>query len=365
MLRWVREYAGLSIDDVRSGFRDVEAWELGESFPTYPQLEKLAERYRVPVAVLLFTEPPDVPPIRESFRTLPDAEFDALPGRIVSLLRKAKALQINLTELHDGRNPVERFIQRDLQFTSDMNVDSFARNLRLYLGISLEDQIGWPGADEAFDAWRAALEDHGVAVFKDAFRDEYCSGFCLYDESFPLIYVNNSAKTRQIFTLFHELAHLLFQTSGIDADTNTLESLPPGDRRIEVACNRLAAEFLLPRNRFDAEMQHRQPTERTAELLAARYHLSREFIFRRFLGRGDITETEYREAAERWAGQQTPRTGGNYYWTKITYLGTRYIDLAFARYEQERISETELADYLDIKVRNLPMLEDYVARKLV
>lgn len=366
VLRWAREYAGLSIDEVRSAFRDVAVWELGESFPTYPQLENLAERYRVPVAVLLFTEPPDVLPIRESFRTLPDAEFDALPGRIVSLLRKAKALQINLTELHDERNPAERLIQRDLQFTPDMNIPSFARRLRVYLDISLEDQIRWHDADEAFDAWRAALEDHGVAVFKDAFRDEHYSGFCLYHESFPLIYVNNSAKTRQIFTLFHELAHLLSQTSGIDADTDTfMESLPRSNSRIEVACNHLAAEFLLPRNRFAIEMQHRQPTEQTAELLAARYHLSREFIFRRFLDRGEITETEYLQAARRWASQLTPGTGGNYYWTKITYLGTRYIGVAFTRYEQQRISETELADYLDIKVRNLPTLEDYVARKLV
>ena len=364
VLRWAREYAGLSIDDVRSGFRDVEVWELGESSPTYPQLERLAERYRVPVAVLLFTEPPDVPPIRESFRTLPDAEFDALSGRIVSLLRKAKALQINLTELHDGRNPAERFIQRDLRLSPDMNVPSVARRLRNYLGISIDDQIRWSDADEAFDAWRDALEDHGIAVFKDAFRDDHCSGFCLYDESFPLIYVNNSAKTRQIFTLFHELAHLLCRTSGIDPYTDAfIDSLPTSGRRIEITCNSLAAEFLLPRIRFDDEMQRRQPTEQTAELLAARYHLSREFIFRRFLDRGEVNETEYLEAAERWASQTRQGDGGNYYWTKITYLGTRYIGLAFDRYGQDRISETELADYLDIKVRNLPALGDHLARK--
>src|SRR3546814_17029352 len=49
-----------------------------------------------------------------------------------------------------------------------------------------------------------------------AFRTDDFSGFCLYDEEFPIIYVNNSsAKTRQIFTYFHELAHLVFHTSGI------------------------------------------------------------------------------------------------------------------------------------------------------
>ena len=51
-------------------------------------------------------------------------------------------------------------------------------------------------------AWRKTLLDVGIFVFKDAFRVDDYSGFSLYDDVFPIIYVNNSsAKTRQIFTL--------------------------------------------------------------------------------------------------------------------------------------------------------------------
>ena len=75
----------------------------------------------------------------------------------------------------------------------------------------------WRKDDTALTAWRSAFYRVGVTVFKDAFgADEFC-GFSLYDEEFPVIYVNNSnAKTRQTFTLFHELAHLLQSTSGVD-----------------------------------------------------------------------------------------------------------------------------------------------------
>jgi Zn-dependent peptidase ImmA (M78 family) len=178
--------------------------------------------------------------------------------------------------------------------------------------------------------------------------------------------VNNSVKTRQIFTLFHELAHLLFHTSGI----NTLsdepdQDLPPPDHQIEIVCNRFAAEFHLPAAQFEADMGKLLPTENTAELLANRYHVSRESIFRRFLDRGDITPEEYRRAADLWAGQRQTGSGGNHYWTKIAYLGSNYINLAFSRYYQNRISEPELADYLDTKVKNLPKLESYFARKVV
>ncbi len=77
--------------------------------------------------------------------------------------------------------------------------------------------MAWRNIDEALKEWRQAIYRVGIFVFKDAFREERFSGFSLYDDVFPIIYVNNSAaKPRQIFTLFHELGHLLFHTSGID-----------------------------------------------------------------------------------------------------------------------------------------------------
>ncbi|MGI1663963.1 helix-turn-helix domain-containing protein [Palleronia sp. KMU-117] len=366
VLRWARERAQFSIEELLDDFRNIEDWERGESFPTYPQLERLSETFKVPVAIFFFPEPPNVPPIRESFRTLPDVHFDALPREVRFLLRKAKALQINLSELNEGRNPAAKFILDDLRFDLDVNISEMAQVVRNYLNVPIATQIGWSNSEEAFDAWRDVLDTYGVAVFKDAFRNDFYSGFCLYDEVFPLIYVNNSVKTRQIFTLFHELSHLLFHTSGINtlSDEHT-EALLPDDRRIEVICNQFAAEFLLPSELFEADTATLPASEETATLIANRYHVSRESVFRRFLDRGQITEGEYLEAAKRWSQQRQEGSGGNHYWTKIAYLGTNYINLAFSRYYQNRISEPQLADYLDTKVKNLPKLESYFARKVV
>jgi transcriptional regulator with XRE-family HTH domain len=58
VLTWARERAGLSLDDASQTFRSIAAWERGESFPTYPQLEKLSDALKVPVAVFFFPEPP-------------------------------------------------------------------------------------------------------------------------------------------------------------------------------------------------------------------------------------------------------------------------------------------------------------------
>ncbi len=362
VITWARERAGVSLDGASMKFKAIRAWEAGEASPSYPQLEKMADEFYVPLAVFFFPEPPDIPPISESFRTLLEQNFEHLPPRMLFLLRKAKAFQINLSELTGGKNPAPRIITRDLSFRTNASIQSMAKRVREYLGVSIETQCEWPADDEAFKQWRQMFQEVGVSVFKDQFREIGYSGFCLYDDEFPLIYVNNTtAKTRQIFTLFHELAHLIFHTSGIDGLADDfINALPHGSQKIEIICNRFAAEFLLPEKIFETAASELSPTEETAETLASRFHVSREFIYRKFLDRGWISQSTYEAAAKKWADQQSGKSGGNPYYTKISYLGQDYINLAFSQYYQNRIDENQLADYLDIKPRHLSTFEAYV-----
>lgn len=93
--------------------------------------------------------------------------------------------------------------------------------------------------------------------------------------------------------------------------------------------------------------------------------MSREVIFRRFLDRGLIDEAIYSKAAARWAQQMKGDKGGNYYWTKLSYLGRDYVALALSEYRRNRISESQLAEYLDTKPRNLAGIEGYFSRGAV
>lgn len=365
LLVWARERAGLSRAEATEKFRRLEEWESGKSAPTYPQLERLSDAFKVPIAVFFFPEPPNVPLINETFRTLPEAELDRLPSRIHLLMRKAKAMQLNLAELTQGRNPAERLITRDLKFKADVEIGEMTATVRKYIGVTLEQQSAWPDAETAMKEWRAALLRVGVFVFKDAFRTEELSGFCLYDSEYPIIYVNNSStKTRQIFTYFHELAHLVFHTSGIDKVRHGyVERLTGDSKQIEILCNSFASQFLLPEDAFARAVAGREATEATAEQVAVQFHVSREVVFRRFLDHGRISDGQYLEAVERWNRQRRNRTpGGNSYWTKLSYLGRDYVNLALREFHQNRIDEDQLADYLDIKPRHVGTLEEYFAR---
>lgn len=361
LVAWARKRAGISVQEATEKFKHIRAWESGEALPSYPQLEAMADEFKLPVAVFFFPEPPTLPPIRESFRTLPDAEFDQLPRSVRFMLQKAKALQLNLAELTQGNNPARRIVTRDLRFPDNISPADMAARVREYFGITVADQAEWADADVALKAWRATLQDGGIFVFKDAFRAPDFCGFSLDDETFPIIYVNNSAaKTRQIFTLFHELGHLLFHTSGVDKlSDDYVDRLGEQQKRIEVLCNRFAAQFLVPEADFVEAMAERAPDAQAAETLAARFHVSREVIYRMFLDRHWIDQAEYRRAANEWSAQRKDGNGGDYYRTKIAYLGREYIGLAFRQYYQKKIDEAQLAEYLETKSRNVVTLEQY------
>ena len=154
--------------------------------------------------------------------------------------------------------------------------------------------------------------------------DSPFSGFCLYDSNFPIIYVNNNnAKSRQIFTLFHELAHLLMDTGGIDTrQDNYIEHMTGDDRRIEVLCNLFAAEFLVPSRDFEARLAGVSIDDRAIENWASLYCVSRETILRRLLDQGRVRQQDYEQKVQQWSMEQTGSkgVGGNYYLTKGAFV---------------------------------------------
>ena len=371
MLRWARKTSGFGIDDVvgklkrkRITSEIIASWEEGRGGPTYAQLERLAyEIYKRPLALFFFPEPPEEETPKESFRTLPQEEIDLLEPRLLYLVRQAKVMKENLRELFDGVNPAKKQVCSEITIHRSDTISNVAKAVRKYLGIGLNEQYALTTNDKALKYWRDVLEKHGVFVFKDAFKDDECSGFCLYDDVFPIIYINNSqAKIRQIFTLFHEFAHLLFRTGGIDLRHDDYVRKMSGDnKRIEVFCNKFAGEFLVPTEDIKPQIHNRTIDDSLIIRLAKKYSVSREVILRKCLDLDRITNTSYEAKVREWNEERLTRgssdSHGNYYYNKGAYLGAYYIETAFVKYYQKRISVDQLADYLGVKVKNVAGME--------
>lgn len=370
VLRWARETAGHTVGDVAFALKKapevVEAWESGERSPTYVQLETLAYRlYKRPLALFFFPEVPEEDQPSQSFRTLPADELEAFLPDTRLALREAQAMQLVLHELTGSSNPAQRRVFHDLRFHGDTDVGDAVRQVRDHLGVSLDEQIRWSGTDDALRNWRAVVQDEGLFVFKRAMRQADISGFSLLDEQFPVIYLNNSTPhTRQVFSLFHELAHVLLGANGVTKeDDSYIGSLRPAYRMIEVFCNRFAAELLVPRADFDSFSASDFYDDSVVVNLADRYSVSREVILRRALDSGLVDGDHYQQKSREWAAQaqraRRSQGGGNYYANQATYLGAKFLELAFGKFYQGLCTRTQLAEYLNVKVRNLPGLEPF------
>lgn len=371
VLKWARETAGYGIDEIAIKFNKEPAiileWETGLSSPTYVQLERLAyEILKRPLAIFFFPEPPEEFSPKESFRTLPEYEIEQMPPKFKYILRKAHAMQENLRELNINVNPVEKLITKKFIIDKNLPIENMALRLREYLGVTLTVQQSWKNEDEAFKKWRALLEQNGLFIFKEAFQVETFSGFCIYDEIFPIIYINNSkSKTRQTFTLFHELAHILFKTGGVDTRlADYIDYLGDEEKKIEVYCNKFAASFLVPNDDFSRRIERGIPTEKTLSSLANLYNVSREVILRKFLDMSIVNESFYIEKAQNWADQarktkeaQRAKNTGNHYATKTAYLGENFMNLVFSKYYQKKISSEQVADYLGVKTNHISIYE--------
>lgn len=373
ILVWAREQAGFSVSDVAEHFKKepqfIENWEKGISSPSFPQLEKLANKYKRPTAIFFFPNIPKEESIEQSFRTLPEQEISHIQPYLRYLIRKAKVMQANLFELNNGVNPAEKFLLSTISVNK--SIDEVAKELRDLLGVSLGEQKRYETPESAFKAWRGLLEKYGVFVFKDAFKDEGFSGFCLYDRVFPVIYINNSLPhSRQVFTLFHELAHLLFGISGIEMLSNnqdSLDELSQDDKRIEVFCNAFSGKFLVPDSAF-AQYLNSKTDEKTLADIASQFAVSREVILRKFLDNNKITSSFYRKMVGQWKDEyitqqkykKNKKSGGNANYTKRAYLGENYMEMAFSQYYKNNISTEQLADYLDVKVGRIPTMESLI-----
>lgn len=376
VLEWARDSLGLSRGDValmlKRPVSEIESWETGEASPTYTQLEKLAYTvYKRPLAVFFLPEPPKEISPRREFRTLPEMEMQTLLPDTYLHIRKAHALQIILTELFDGKTPVNNPIWLALHLSQERSLAVQAQKIRQFLNISIEKQSAWSTDDNALENWRKTIEDAGIFVFKNSFKQKEISGFCIAHTNFPIIYLNNSTtKTRQIFSLLHELAHLLLNLNGLSKfDLSYIENLNEREKTTEIFCNAIAAEVLIPSDDFAQQIsgQARDAENQDDEYfskLANRYGVSREVILRRFLDRNYVSPAFYERKTRQWAAQKKQSDGGNWYASQNQYLSNRFAQEVIGRHYRHQLSIEQASDMLGIKAKNFARLEQHILQRV-
>ena len=386
VLRWARDWFNMSTDYVAKKMSSpsiteetIVAWENGDKMPTYRQLQKLADILEKPLEIFLYPSPPSIPKPSVRFRSIYGEYSKELPPEILKIIVYARKFQENLRDVSRGRNPAKQLITRNT-FSDD--VVETARKVRELINISLDEQKEFSSYPRAFEHWRLALSEVGIFVIKQPFRSEVYSGFCLSDSEFPVICVNNTTgHQRQIFTLFHELYHLIKGENGVDIidDEQIVPTLSKEMQKLERECDLFAAEFLVPTDDFIHEVtQIPHVTElledggyldilrECVEPLAKKYCVSLDVIQRKLLDTEFIEQSRYYRMFRRHSGDyhRDPGNngGGNYYSSQVAYMGRPYIRLVMESQEKYGYPDYVAAEYLDVSVKNLQSLLENAAK---
>ena len=368
MLVWARESARLDIETAAKKAQvtpeRMKLWEAGEARPTINQLRKLANAYKRPIAVFYLPEPP------AGFQAMRD--FRRLPGDVAT--NESAELALEIRSVASRREVALELIRAideeppDFLLTAALNDDAevLASEIRAYLGVSVDEQISWKPGYDSFNAWRAALEDVGVLVFQAlGVRLDEMRGFSISDMPLPAIVVNNKDSVNgRIFTLLHELAHILLREGGI-CDLYD-------ENEIEVFCNRVAGAVLIPRERLMAEDTVASKADGMTwsdgelQALSNRYGVSREVTLRRLLSIGCASASFYGIKREQFQKEYSTynNQGGPVpqYRKALSRTGRSFAVLVLRAYRQNYITASDVSDFLEIKLRHLPKIESAVFR---
>jgi len=273
----------------------LSSWEKGQSKPTVEQARKLAKVYRVPLPYLYLSEPPPEQELLPDLRTVGDHRVP-VSLTLRDVVRYAKRKQAWLQDVRrlNELDPIEFVGSRSI-FDG---VDSVVRTLCATLGSSEKIRSMVRSWEEYFRELSRRAELAGVLVLRSSIVGsnthrtidvEDFRGFALVDSLAPVIFINTrDAPPAQLFTLVHELAHLVVGVSGVsNAPVATKNRVEVRDE--ESFCNAVAAEFLVPELEFRARWDRRKSLGDNAVILKRHFRVSRLVISRRALDLGFVT----------------------------------------------------------------------------
>lgn len=367
ILRWARESYNMSTSETAMALGIDEQryikWESGEEFPTYAKLKKISDVLHKPSVLFFFPEPPQIQSIKGDLRTLSREVSGRLSKQVIQQFEKAWAYQMDLKELYGEKQSILA-----MRHTFPTDRTKLCEYFRKALAFPISAQKDRRSDKVVFEIFREKFYEVGIYVFKDAFKDNSISGLCLNDSQYPIIIINNAMSfARQNFTLFHELYHLIADTSGAEIIRDDYYVyLDEQQSRVEKACDAFANEFLVPMADFQIELARGTVDEIRITELAKLYSVSKEAIMYKLYTMKLISPEQYNALKETFYGDAirngaktsvTERAGGNYYYTKLSYLGSRYTGDVFRQYFSGKIDKLRASEMLHSKVDHLPKLE--------
>jgi Zn-dependent peptidase ImmA (M78 family) len=377
LIQWALERSGYDVATLSARFPKLEEWQRGDLQPTLNQLENFGRATHTPFGFFFLSEPPEEQIPIPDFRTVGSAALGRPSPDLLDTIHLCQQRQdwYRTNAMQLGEDPVG-FVG-----TATIRSDhaATARAIREAIGFDLNTRAELDTFEDALRMMIAVADNAGVLVMVSGIVgsnthrpldvDEF-RGFALSDDLAPLVFINGKdTKAGQMFTLAHELAHLwLGQSALTDA---TAASIARGTVRagdfgaVEVWCNAVAAEMLVPMESFSIVYRPRAALEAEKQRLMRHYKVSTLVILRRMFDAGGLSREAFEQAfvAELdklravMAQRKERSAGGDPYATGRVRLSPRFARAVLASTWEGRSTFTEAFRLLGF--RNVRSLERF------
>jgi len=259
VLQWARESARMPIEiaaaKVSVSVTRLKEWEEGTDQPTIKQAQTLAKAYKRPFALFFLPEiPRDFQPLQD-FRTKGAKE---LTTSSIFIIREIQLKQSWMSDVYSENN------EKPLPFVGRFSITDdpvkVANDILKELKIHPESY----NSDNPIKEWINAAESKGIFISRTSFihsrlklDSDELQGFAIADKFAPFVFINSDDwNAPQLFTLVHELAHIWIAETGISNEIEPGIKSKTKFHPIELFCNEVAANALMPQYIFTAFNQN-------------------------------------------------------------------------------------------------------------
>jgi Zn-dependent peptidase ImmA (M78 family) len=300
----------------------------------------------------------------------------------VGALPNSPDLILDIRKAHDRRGWALELLEQieerppELRLLGPLSQDpeAAASEVRQLLNVTLDSQITWRTDYEAFKQWRFLIERAGILTFQATeVESAEARGFSISDRPLPVAVANiKDAPRGRIFTLLHEVVHIMLRNGGICDlhETGTTER-----SHIEAFCNHVAGAALFPRDallRTEIVRRHKKGSVRWEDQelaeLSRYFGGSGEAALVRLLTLGLTVQSYYEEKRDEFLKRYTEQRvreqqkGGFAppHEVALTSAGPTFTSLVVESFNRERITASDVSDYLQVRLKHLPDIQrDY------
>ena len=342
IIEWAIIRNGNSLKEFYAENPTVESWIKGEKLPTVKQLESFTHKVHVPFGYMFLKAPPveDVP--IPFFRTGNKTPVKSVSLNVFHTIQIIKDRQTWLTDY------LEELDFTKLDFVGKYTVKDDYRVIVEDIRRVLQIEPNWASKHSnwelALEFLTNKIEEAGIIVTfngivgtntRRVIDVNECRGFVLVDDRAPFLFINSSdAKAAQMFTLIQELAHVwLGKSAGFDMD-----NMLPVEDPIEILCDKVAAELLVPEVYFLEKWESSQDFI----YLSRTFKVSPIVICRRALDLNLITKKQffafYNSYIQDFKNKKEKQgSGGNYYAT-----AKKRVSIRFATFVNHAVKDNKL-----------------------